>query len=120
MDIMNFKELMENIKKENGEVPRPLELLGQLDEGQVMQFVAQRQASMSGTTIPPKYKALIALSVGIALDSPTCILNNTKQAKKAGAKTEEIVEAFAIAKFAKSATAMSSSMPAFEWLVNNK
>ena len=27
---MDFKELMENVKKENGEVPRPLELLGQL------------------------------------------------------------------------------------------
>jgi AhpD family alkylhydroperoxidase len=117
---MDFKELMENIKKEHGEVPRPLELLGKLDEGQVMQFVAQRQAAMSGATMPPKYKALIALAVGVALDSPACILNNTKQAKKSGAKTEEIVEAFAIAKFAKSATAMSSSMPAFEWLVNNK
>lgn len=51
---MDFKELMENIKKENGEVPRPLELLGQLDEGQVMQFVGQRQAAMSGTSIHPQ------------------------------------------------------------------
>lgn len=117
---MDFKELMENIKKENGEIPKPLELLGQLDENQVMQFVGQRQTAMSGTAIPPKYKALIALSAGIALDSPACILNNAKQAKKAGASTEEIIEAFAIAKFAKSATAMASSMPAFEWLINNK
>jgi hypothetical protein len=40
--------------------------------------------------------------------------------KKAGAATEEIVEALMIAKFAKSATAMASSIPALEWLVNNK
>lgn len=117
---MDFKELMEKMKKENGEVPRPLELLGQLDEGQAMRFVSDRQAAMSGTAIPAKYKALIALAVGIALDSPACVLNNTKQAKKAGATTEEIVEAFIVAKFAKSASAMASSMPAFEWLVNNK
>jgi AhpD family alkylhydroperoxidase len=117
---MDFKELMEKIKSENGEVPRPLELLGQLDEGQVIRFVSERQSVMSGTAIPPKYKALTAMAVGIALDSPACILNNVKQAKKAGATTEEIVEAFTIAKFAKSATAMASSMPAFEWLVNNK
>lgn len=32
---MDFKELMESIKKENGDLPRPLELLGQLDEGLV-------------------------------------------------------------------------------------
>ena len=34
---------------------------------------------------------------------------NPKQAKKAGAAAEEIVEAFAIAKFAKSATAMADA-----------
>ena len=117
---MNFTELMENIKKENGEVPRPLELLGQLNEGQVMQFVSEKQSAFSGAAIPQKYKAWIAMSVGIALDSPACILNNAKQAKKAGASTEEIIEAFAAARFAKSASAMASSMPAFEWLANNK
>ena len=117
---MDYKELMEKIKSENGEIPKPLELLGQLDEGQVMRFVSERQAAMSGTLIPPKYKALIAMAAGIALDSPACILNNAKQAKKAGATTEEIVETFTIAKFAKSATAMASSIPALEWLVNNR
>jgi AhpD family alkylhydroperoxidase len=117
---MDYKELMEKIKSENGEIPRPLELLGQLDEGQVIRFVSERQAAMGGTTIPPKYKALIAMATGIALDSPPCILNHVKQAKKAGAGTEEIVEALIIVKFAKSATAMASSIPALEWLVNNK
>jgi AhpD family alkylhydroperoxidase len=117
---MDFKELMENIKKENGEVPRPLELLGQLNEGQVMQFVSERQAALSGAAIPPKYKALIAFSVGVALDSQTCILNNAKQAKKAGATTGEIMEAFAVARFARSAPAMASAVPAMEWLLNNK
>lgn len=116
---MTFKELMENIKKENGEVPRPLELLGQLDEGQVMQFVSERQAALSGAVIPPKYKALITLSVGVALDSQACILNNAKQAKKTGATTEEILEAFSIARFARSAPAMASAIPAFEWLLSN-
>jgi len=117
---MNFTELMENIKKENGEVPRPLELLGQLDEGQVMQFVSEKQSAFTGAAIPQKYKALIGMSVGIALDSPACVLNNAKQAKKAGASTEEIIEAFAVARFAKSASAMACSLPTFEWLVNNK
>ena len=117
---MNFTELMENIKKENGEVPRPLELLGQLNEGQVMQFVSEKQSAFTGAAIPQKYKALIGMSVGIALDSPACVLNNAKQAKKAGASTEEIIEAFAVARFAKSASAMACSLPTFEWLVNNK
>lgn len=29
---MDFNELMENIRKENGEIPKPIELLAQLDE----------------------------------------------------------------------------------------
>lgn len=117
---MNFAELMENIKKENGEVPRPLELMGQLDEGQVMQFVSEKKAAFSGAAIPPKYKSLIGMAVGIALDSPACVLNNAKQAKKAGAGAEEIVEAMAVVRFAKSASAMACSIPALEWLANNK
>jgi AhpD family alkylhydroperoxidase len=117
---MDFKELMENMKKENGEIPRPLELLGQLDESLVVNHVTDKKFAYSKETIPQKYKALIALAVGIALDSQPCILNNTKAAKKAGASTQEIMETFAVAKFSKAATALSSSLPALEWLINNK
>ncbi len=117
---MDFKELMENIKKESGEVPKPMELLGQLDESLVVNHVTDKNFAYSKEFLPQKYKALIALSVGIALDSQSCILNNTKAAKKAGASVQEIMETFAVAKFSKAATVLSSSLPALEWLVNNK
>lgn len=117
---MDFKEMMENIKKENGEVPKPIELLAQLDESLVVNHITDKKFVYSKPTIPQRYKALIALSSAIALDSQPCILNNTKAAKKAGATTEEIMEAFAVAKFSKAATMLSSSLPALEWLVNNK
>ncbi|MDP2790781.1 MAG: carboxymuconolactone decarboxylase family protein [Rectinemataceae bacterium] len=58
-------------------------------------------------------------AVGIALDAPGCILNNTKAAKEAGASVQEIMEAFAVAKFSKGATVMSSSLAALEWLTEN-
>lgn len=117
---MDFKELMENIKKENGEVPKPIELLAQLDESLVINHMADKKFAYSKPAIPQKYKVLIALSAAIALDSQPCILNNTKAAKKAGASVEEIMEAFAVAKFSKAATTLSSSFPALEWLVNDK
>lgn len=117
---MDFKEMMENIKKENGEVPKPIELLAQLDESLVVNHITDKKFAYSKPAIPQKYKALIALSAAVALDSQSCILNNTKAAKKAGASIEEIMETFAIAKFSKAATTLSSSFPAFEWLVNNK
>lgn len=67
---MDFNEVMESIKKESGEIPRPLELLGQLDESLVVNHMADKKFAYSKKAIPQKYKALIALSVGIALDSP--------------------------------------------------
>ena len=117
---MDFKELMENIKKESGEVPRPLELLGQLDESLVVNHITDKKFAYSKEALPQKYKALIASSASIALDSQPCILNNTKAAKKAGASIQEIMETFAVAKFSKAATTLSSSLPALEWLINNK
>jgi AhpD family alkylhydroperoxidase len=117
---MDFKTLKENMKKNNEEMPKPMELLGDLKEEIAMRHLEEKKFVYSGTNIPPKYKALIALAVGIAMDSQSCILNNTKAAKKAGASTDEIMETFAIAKFSKGASAISSSFPALEWLSNNK
>jgi alkylhydroperoxidase/carboxymuconolactone decarboxylase family protein YurZ len=117
---MNFNELMENIKKENGEVPKPIEFLAQLDESLVVNQMGDKKFTFSKESIPQKYKMLIALSAVLALDSPSCILNYVKHAKMCGATVEEIMEAFAIAKFAKAGTTLSSSQQALEWLVNNK
>ena len=117
---MDFNQQMENLKKESGEIPKPLELLGKLDESMVINHISDKKFVYSKETVPPKYKALLALSAVIALDSQACILNNTKAARKAGASVQEIMETFAIAKFSKAATTLSSSLPAMEWLVNNK
>lgn len=117
---VDIKDVMENIRKESGEVPKPIEMLAQLDESLVLNHITDKKFAYSKPALPQKYKALIALAVGIALDSQACILNNTRAAKQAGATTEEIMEAFAVAKFSKAATTLSSSLPALEWLVNNR
>ncbi len=117
---MDFNELMENIKKENGEIPKPIEFLAQLDESIVVNQMSDKSFTFSKEAIPQKYKMLIALSAVLALDSPLCILNYAKHAKMCGATIEEIMETFAIAKFAKAGTTLSSALPALEWLANNK
>ena len=117
---MDYKTIMESIKKENGEIPKPIQALGDLDESLVVNHITDKKFVMSKETIPGKYKVLVLLSAAIALDSQACIMNNTKLAKKSGATVEEIMEVFALAKFAKAATTLSSSAPAFEWLLENK
>ena len=117
---MDYESIMENIKKENGEVPKPIKVLGALNQSLVVNHMMDKKFVMSKDAIPGKYKALMLLSAAIALDSQACIMMNTKLAKKSGATVDEIMEVFAIAKFAKAATALSSSAPAFEWLLENK
>lgn len=117
---MDYESIIESIKKENGEVPKPIEILGALDQSLVVNHIMDKKLIMSKGTISIKYKALLLLSAAIALDSQACIMNNTKLAKKHGATVEEIMEVFAISKFAKAATSLSSCAPAFEWLLQNK
>jgi AhpD family alkylhydroperoxidase len=113
---MTIKERFEAMKKSGIEVQKPLELLGQLDEKSTHAHLDAKAAAFADGALPLKYKALAALSAAVALDSSPCIANNTKLAKKSGATKAEIMETIAIAKFAKSATVLSSSAAALEWL----
>ncbi len=111
-----IEQIMVQIKNEMGEVPRPLELLSELDPRAFQEQINNKKMIYSQETINPKYKAFIALGVGVALGSSNCILNNTKAAIKAGASKAEVMEALSVAKFSTSASTLSSSLSALEWL----
>jgi AhpD family alkylhydroperoxidase len=113
---MTIKERFESMKKSGAEVQRPLELFGELDEKSTMAHLDAKAAAFAEGALPLKYKALAAMAAAVALDSSPCILNNAKTAKKNGATKAEIMETIAVAKFAKSATVLSSSVQALEWL----
>jgi len=117
---MNKEQLLEQIKNQNGSVPKPLANLAELDLRILSDFLANKKNVYSGTNLDMKTKALIALGVGIALDSQGCIMNNLAVAKKSGATTEEIMEAYSIAMFSKSSSAISGFANATDWLIQNK
>lgn len=116
---MNYAEWKANMEKMNVPVQKPLDMLARLDVERVLNHAAEKKAAYAGEALPQKYKSLVAIAVGVALDSSACIMNNVKAAKAAGATTAEITEAFAVAKFSKGASALSASAAAFEWLVEN-
>jgi len=117
---MEREKVLEMIKKEMGEVPKPLENLASLDMNILMGHLEAKKNAYSGDHLDKKTKALIALAVGIALDSQGCIMNNVKAAKKNGASTEEIMEAYSVAKFSKSSSSISGFAAAMEWLLANR
>lgn len=116
---MEREKVLDMIKKEMGEVPKPLENLYSLDMNILMGHLDAKKNAYAGGNLDKKIKALIALAVGIALDSQSCIMNNVKVAKKNGASTAEIMEAYSVAKFSKSASSISGFAGAMEWLLAN-
>lgn len=117
---MENEKILDQIRKEMGDVPKPLENLASLDRGILIGHLEAKKNAYAGEHLDQKTKALIALAVGIALDSQACIMNNVKAAKKKGASTEEIMEAYSVAKFSKSATSISGFAAAMEWLLANR
>jgi len=116
---MDKEKVFEQIKKEMGELPKPLENLASLDMNILMGHLEAKKNAYSGENLDEKTKALIALAVGIALDSQGCIMNNVKAATKNGATKAEIMEAYSVAKFSKSAASISGFAEAMEWLLAN-
>lgn len=117
---MEKSEILEILKKENGVVPKPLEYLASLDMNVLVGHLAAKKNAYAGNHLDDKTKLLIALAVGIALDSQGCIMNNIKAAKKNGATTAEIMEAYSVAKFSKSSSSIFGFASAMEWLIANE
>ncbi len=115
---MSIREKFEAMKKNGIEVPRPLEVLGELNEKLALAHIDTKAATFVPGALTAKYKALMAVSAAVALDSAPCIQNNVKLARQNGATKEEIMEAIEVARFARAATIISASAPALEWLAN--
>jgi len=111
---MNKEQILEQIRKQNGSIPKPLANLAELDLRILGDFLANKKNVYSGTELDMKMKALIAL------DSQGCIMNNIQVAKKNGATSEEIMEAYSVAMFSKSSSAISGFVNATDWLIQNK
>jgi len=116
---MEREQILEIIKKENGAVPKPLENLSLLDLNALTGHLEGKKSAYSGQNLDLKTKVLLALAVGIALDSQACIMNNVMAAKKLGATNEEIMETYSVAKFSKSSSSVSTFNPAMEWMLAN-
>jgi len=52
--------------------------------------------SLKEGVLPTKFKELIAISVGLAINCPDCVKGHTERAVKAGATKDEIAEALAV------------------------
>ena len=97
----------------------PMDILRAISPEGAKTFMDHRATIMDNPhlqQVPLKYKLLIGIGVAAALQSPTCTLMWTKQARQAGASDAEITEAILVSRLLKMATVNDAAAEALAWL----
>jgi len=97
----------------------PMDILRAVSPEGAKTYMDHRAATMDNPslqTVPLKYKLLIGIGVAASLQSSTCTLMWTKQAKQAGVSDAEIAEAILVARLMKMATVNDTAADALAWL----
>ena len=99
--------------------PTPMEVLRRISPEGAKTFLDHRAATMDNPrlqAVPLKVKLLIGIGVAAALQSSTCTLMWTKQARAAGVTDAEITEAILVSRLMKMATVNDTAADALAWL----
>ena len=102
-------------------LPTPMDILRAISPEGAKTYMDHRAATMDNPalqTVPLKYKLLIGIGVAASLQSSTCTLMWTKQAKQAGVSDVEVAEAILVARLMKMATVNDTAADALAWLKN--
>ena len=97
----------------------PMDILGAVSPEGARTYMEHRAAVMDNPALgalATKDKLLIGIGVAAALQSSTCTLMWTRQAKAAGATDAEISEAILVARLMKAATVNDTAADALAWL----
>ena len=101
----------------------PMDILGAVSPEGARTYLDHKTAVMDNPALdalPVKEKLLIGIGIGIgvaaALQSSTCTLMWTRQAKQAGASDAEIAEAVLVSRLMKMATVNDTAAEALAWL----
>ena len=97
----------------------PMDILRAISPEGAKTYMDHRAATMDNPAlqaVPLKYKLLIGIGVAASLQSSTCTLMWTKQARQAGVGDAEIAEAILVARLMKMATVNDTAADALAWL----
>jgi len=100
-------------------LPTPMDILRAISPEGAKTYMDHRAATMDNSAlqaVPLKYKLLIGIGVAASLQSSTCTLMWTKQARQAGVSSAEIAEAILVARLMKMATVNDTAADALAWL----
>jgi len=99
--------------------PTPMDVLRAISPEGAKTYLDHRAATMDNPqlqAVPLKVKLLVGIGVAAALQSSTCTLMWTKQARAAGVSDAEIAEAILVSRLMKMATVNDTAAEALAWL----
>jgi len=100
-------------------VATPMDVLRAISPEGAKTYMDHRAATMENPqlqALPTRVKLLVGIGVAAALQSNTCTLMWTKQARAAGVTDAEIVEAIMVSRLMKMATVNDTAADALAWL----
>lgn len=113
------EQVLAGMAAEMGETPEVMELLSKIKSAMVMEQARSKRFANEDSSIPDKYRQLIAIAAVAGSGTPSCLKMQIGQALRAGIIPIEIVDALVAARFALASTVFSNSKEGLRILVES-
>jgi alkylhydroperoxidase/carboxymuconolactone decarboxylase family protein YurZ len=113
------EQVLAKMAAEMGETPEVMVLLSKIKPSMVVEQARSKRFANEDSSIPDKYRQLIAIGAVAGSGTPSCLKTQIGQALRAGITPIEIVDALAAARFALASTVFSNSKEGLRILVES-
>jgi alkylhydroperoxidase/carboxymuconolactone decarboxylase family protein YurZ len=112
-------QVLANMTADMGKTPEVMELLSQIKPSMVVEQARSKGFANGDSSIPDKYRQLIAIAAVAGSGTPSCLKTQIGQALRSGITPIEIVDALVAARFALASTVFSNSKEGLRILVDS-
>ena len=118
-EIPTAEQVLAKMAQEMGKTPEVMELLSKIKPAMVVEQARGKHFANEDSSIPDKYRQLIAIAAVAGSGTPSCLKTQIGQALRSGITPIEIVDALVAARFALASTVFSNSKEGLRILVDS-
>ncbi|MBK5210962.1 MAG: carboxymuconolactone decarboxylase family protein [Coriobacteriia bacterium] len=118
-EVPTAEQVLAKMAQEMGGTPETMALLSKIKPSMVVEQARSKRFASEGSSIPDKYRQLIAIAAVAGSGTPSCLKVQIEQALRQGIEPIEIVDALVAARFALASTVFSNSLDGLRILVDS-
>jgi len=118
-EMPTAEQVLAKMTAEMGKTPEVMELLSKIKPAMVVEQARGKRFANEDSSIPDKYRQLIAIAAVAGSGTPSCLTTQIGQALRSGITPIEIVDALVAARFALASTVFSNSREGLRILVDS-